>query len=378
MRKSVLIVGAGLFGSVMAERIASQLEVPVTVIDKRPHIGGNCWSEVDPHTGVECHKFGPHIFHTSNTDVWNYISRFTEWNNYQHRGWTRYKDQVFSFPLNLQTINAFYGKSFTPEEARKFISAEASREKITQPMNLEEKAISLIGRPLYEAFIRGYTLKQWEKDPRELAPEIITRLPVRFDFNGRYFVDRWEGLPLEGYEKMFERMLTDPLITVRLNTDWFDIRDTISSETLIVYTGPIDKFFNYQLGRLEWRTVKFEVIHYDTPDFQGAAVINSADADVPYTRTTEYAHFHPERPKPARTVTYNEYSHLASNLDDPYYPILTPRNRGLYKKYTELAKNTKKIFFGGRLGCYKYYDMDDTINNSLTVFQEIAKVLATT
>lgn len=377
MRRPILIVGAGLFGSVMAERIASQLGLPVTVIDKRPHIGGNCWSEIDTDTGIECHKYGPHIFHTSNKEVWEYISRFTEWNNYQHRGWARYKGKVFSFPLNLQTINAFYGKSFSPDEARKFISSEAARENITEPKNLEEKAISLIGRPLYEAFIRGYTLKQWEKDPRELAPEIITRLPVRFDFNGRYFADRWEGLPLEGYGKMFERMLADPLITVRLNTDWFDIRDTISSETLIVYTGPIDQFFNNQLGRLEWRTVKFEVIHYDTPDFQGAAVINSADADVPYTRTTEYSHFHPERPKPEKTVIYNEYPLPACNLDDPYYPILTQTNRELYKKYTELAKNIQKIFLGGRLGEYKYYDMDDTINNSLTAFQEIAKELAT-
>lgn len=373
MSRPILIVGAGLFGSVMAERIATQLRRPVTVIDKRSHIGGNCWSEIDPDTGIEYHKYGPHIFHTSHREVWEYISQFTEWNNYQHHGWSRYKGKVYSLPINLQTINAFYGKSLSPEEAREFIAAEARKAGITAPQNLEEKAISLIGRPLYEAFIRGYTLKQWEKDPRELSPDIITRLPVRFNYNGRYFNDRWEGLPLDGYAKLFERMLDNPLITVRLNTDWFDIRDTLSQDTFVIYTGTIDRFFDYRLGKLEWRTVKFEAIRYSMPDFQGAAIVNCADANIPYTRTSEYSHFHPERPPLSQTLVLHEYSHFASPADEPYYPILSQNNTSLYLKYTKLRNELSNVIFGGRLGDYKYFDMDDTIENSLNTYSTIMR-----
>ncbi|MBD5137540.1 MAG: UDP-galactopyranose mutase [Lachnospiraceae bacterium] len=369
MSRPILIVGAGMFGSVMAERIASQLKRPVTVIDKRPHIGGNCWSEIDPETGIEFHKYGPHIFHTSNKEVWDYISQFTEWNNYQHHGWTRYQGKVYSLPINLQTINAFYGKNLSPEQARNFIAAEAAKEQIKEPQNLEEKAVSLIGRPLYEAFIRGYTIKQWEKDPRELAPEIITRLPVRFNYNGRYFNDRWEGIPLDGYGKMFERMLDDPLITVRLNTDWFDIRETVPSEALVIYTGPIDRFFDYRLGNLEWRTVKFEKIRYDIPDFQGAAIVNCSDADISYTRTSEYRHFHPERSILGKTVVFNEYSYFSSNDDDPYYPISTERNRSMYNSYKKIF--IKNVIFGGRLGTYQYLDMDKAVHNALHDFEAL-------
>ena len=286
MNRPILIVGAGLFGSVMAERIANGLGLPVTVIEKRSHTGGNCWSEIDAETGIEIHKYGPHIFHTSNREVWDYISQFTQWNNYQHHVWSRHKGRMYSMPINLATINSFYGMSLTPAEAEKFIAAEAAREGITEPANLEEKAISMIGRPLYEAFIRGYTIKQWEKDPTELAPEIITRLPVRFNYNSRYFNDIWEGIPLHGYAAIFEKMLSNPLISVRLNTDWFDIRDSISPDTLVIYTGPIDRFFDYRFGRLEWRTLDFEKEYHDVPDYQGAAQINEADTDTPQTRFT--------------------------------------------------------------------------------------------
>lgn len=371
MSRPILIVGAGMFGSVMAERIASKLKRPVTVIDKRPHIGGNCWSEIDPETGIEYHKYGPHIFHTSNREVWDYISQFTEWNNYQHHGWTRSRGKIYSLPINLQTINTFYGKNLSPEDARAFIAAEAAREQITEPHNLEEKAISLIGRPLYEAFIRGYTIKQWEKNPRELAPEIITRLPVRFNYTGRYFNDRWEGIPLDGYGKLFERMLDDPLITVRLNTDWFDMRETVSPETLVIYTGPIDQFFDYRLGKLEWRTVDFDIERYTLSDFQGAAIINCADEDIPYTRTTEYKHFHPERELPPKTIVFNEYSHFAGENDAPYYPILTQRNASLYQGYRQLIDGMQNVVIGGRLGEYQYFDMDDTVDNSLRLFKQI-------
>lgn len=375
MSGPVLVVGAGLFGSVMAERIASQLHLPVTVIDKRSHIGGNCWSEKDAVTGIECHKYGPHIFHTSHEEVWNYISNFTEWNTYRHHVWTRYKEKIYPFPINLQTINAFYGRDLSPGEARKFIAAEAAREGIAEPLNLEEKAISLMGRPLYQAFVRGHALKQWGTDPRELPAELLPPVPLRFSLKGHFFADRWEGLPLKGYAKLFERLLAHPLITVRLNTDWFDIRDTISADTLVIYTGPIDQFFDYQLGRLEWRTVKFEIIHYDMPDFQGASVINNADSTIPYTRTTEYAHFSPEKALPHKTVVFNEYPHWACPLDEPYYPILNQRNRELYERYAAYASRMQKRIFGGRLGAYKQYDMDETVANSLNAFKQVSALL---
>ena len=369
MSRPILIVGAGLAGSVMAERIANDLDRPVTVIEKRNHIGGNCWSEIDSETGIECHKYGSHIFHTSNREVWEYISRFTEWNNYQHRVWTSYQGRIYSMPINLQTINSYYGLNLTPEEAKDFIQAEAAKEDITEPRNLEEKAISLIGRPLYEAFIRGYTIKQWEKDPRELDPSIITRLPVRYNYNNRYFNDTWEGIPLHGYGKMFERMLSHPNITVRLNTDWFDIRDSISPETLVIYTGPIDQFFDYRFGRLEWRTVDFTIERHNCADYQGASVINNADPETPYTRTHEFKHYHPEREDTGKTVIYREYSRFAVEGDEPYYPVNTKRNINLYNLYYRLAIKQHNIIFKGRLGIYKYLDMDKIISNALIYFK---------
>ncbi|MBQ3060723.1 MAG: UDP-galactopyranose mutase [Desulfovibrio sp.] len=365
MSRPILIVGAGLSGAVMAERIANDLDRPVTVIDKRNHIGGNCWSEIDSETGIECHKYGSHIFHTSNREVWEYISRFTEWNTYQHRVWTSYQGRIYSMPINLQTINSYYGLNLTPEEAKAFIQAEAAKENITEPRNLEEKAISLIGRPLYEAFIRGYTLKQWEKDPRELDPSIITRLPVRYNYNNRYFNDTWEGIPLHGYAKMFERMLSHPNITVQLNTDWFDIRDSISPDTLVIYTGPIDQFFDYRFGRLEWRTVDFTIERHNCADYQGASVINSADPETPYTRIHEFKHYHPEREDTGKTVIYREYSRFAGEGDEPYYPVSTEINKNIYNKYKILEYENDNIIFSGRLWLYRYLDMDVSIKENI-------------
>lgn len=361
MYRSIIIVGAGMFGSVIAERITSLFNIPVTIIDKRCHIGGNCWSEKNSETGIECHMYGSHIFHTSNQAVWKYISQFTKWNNYQHHVWINHNNKIYSMPINLQTINSLYQSSFSPEEAKQFISYEAEKENICHPKNLKEKAISLIGRKLYEAFIRGYTIKQWEKDPEELSPEIITRLPVRFNYNNRYFDDRWEGVPCDGYGKIFERMLNNQLITVQLHTDWFKIRKTISPETLIIYTGPIDEFFDYQLGRLEWRTLDFEVEHLSINDFQGTSVMNYADSEIPYTRIHEFKHFQPEKQYVNGTIIFKEYSKKAKYDDEPYYPIGTERNIVLYKKYEQLALKNKNVLFGGRLGSYKYYDMDDAV-----------------
>lgn len=362
-------MGAGFFGAVMAERIANVLQCPVTVIERRDHPGGNSWSQVDPATGVECHCYGSHIFHTSNEEVWKYISQFTKWNDYRHHVWARSRGRVYGLPINLHTINTWYGKDFSPEEARVFIAAEAAREKIDQPKNLEEKAISQIGRPLYEAFIRGYTLKQWEKDPRELDASIITRLPVRFNYNNRYFSDTWEGIPLDGYGQLFERLLSSPLIDLRLGVDWRDVREHVPADALVIFSGAIDSFFDFRLGCLEWRTLDFEIERPSCSDYQGAPVINSVDAEVPYTRTHEFKHYHPERQDTGKTIIYKEYSRKARRGEEPYYAINTPANRKLYGEYKNLAARTSNIIFGGRLGSYAYLDMDDTIAAALECFK---------
>lgn len=366
--KKFLVVGAGFFGAVVAERVAEDLGLPVTVIDRRPHIGGNCWSSVDGETGVEYHMYGSHIFHTSDEAVWKYISRFTKFNAYRHHVWTQYKGHVYAMPINLHTINSYYAKNFSPEEARAFIRREAEAEGIAAPANLEEKAVSLIGRPLYEAFFRGYTLKQWEKDPTDLDASIITRLPVRYNYNNRYFADTYEGIPLDGYGEIFRRMLDHPLISVRLETDFAHVRETLSEDTLVCYTGAIDQFFEYRLGRLEWRTVDFTEERPPCADFQGTSVMNYADAEVPWTRIHEFKHYHPERPCTGRTLIFKEFSRFAGLDDAPYYPVATPRNAALLKEYRRLASALPGVVFGGRLGAYRYLDMDDTIAEALVCY----------
>lgn len=365
----ILIVGAGFFGAVVAERLASA-GLKVRILEKRPHIGGNSYSEVDAETGIEVHKYGSHIFHTSNKTVWEYLSRFTEFNEYRHTVWTTYKDRSYSMPINLNTINSYYGRNLLPHQVPAFIEAEISKEKISTPRNLEEKAISLIGRPLYEAFIKGYTIKQWEKDPSELDPDIITRLPVRHDYNNRYFNDKYEGIPVDGYGRLFERMLDHPNIEVQLNVDYFDIKTGLGNIPTI-YTGPIDRFFNYQHGILDWRTIDFKRSAHDIPDYQGCTVMNYADVDIPFTRIHEFKHYHPERPKTDTTVTFTEYSRIATQRDDPYYPVNTPKNTNLLKQYQEEAKQFGHVYFGGRLGQYKYLDMDGTIKTALDTVSKI-------
>lgn len=367
----IVIVGAGFFGAVLAERIAVDAGLPVTVIDRRNHIGGNCWSEVDPETGVEYHAYGSHIFHTSNEDVWKYITAFTRFNEYRHTVWTTYQGRVYAMPINLGTINAFYGRSFSPDEARAFILAEAGAGNITDPANLEEKAVSLIGRPLYEAFIRGYTIKQWEKDPGELAADIITRLPVRYTYNNRYFADTYEGIPLNGYGAVFKKLLSHRLITVRTGTDFSSLRPYPDANTLICWTGAIDEYFGCTLGKLEWRTVDFAAERPACPDFQGTAVMNYADEHIPYTRIHEFKHYHPERPDTGSTLIFKEYSRFAGAGDEPYYPVDTANNRELFARYRDLARREAPgVVFGGRLGHYRYYDMDDAIEAALRCYTE--------
>ncbi|MFC5290661.1 UDP-galactopyranose mutase [Actinokineospora guangxiensis] len=369
----LVIVGSGFFGLTIAERTASQLDKRVLILERRSHIGGNAYSEPEPETGIEVHKYGAHLFHTSNKRVWDYVTQFTEFTGYQHRVFARVQDQVYSFPMNLGLINQFFGKSHSPDEARALIAEQASEIDTANAQNLEEKAISLVGRPLYEAFIKGYTAKQWQTDPKELGAAIITRLPVRYTFDNRYFNDTYEGLPVEGYTAWLEKMADHPNIDVRLDVDYFDVRDRIPEGTPTVYTGPLDRYFDYSEGELGWRTLDFEMEVVATGDFQGTSVMNYNDQDVPFTRIHEFRHFHPERTNyPSdKTVIVREFSRSAESGDEPYYPINTPEDRDKVARYRELAKKEaaeRNVLFGGRLGTYQYLDMHMAIGSALSVF----------
>ncbi|GLZ07419.1 UDP-galactopyranose mutase [Actinomadura sp. NBRC 104412] len=361
------MVGSGFFGLTVAERCAAGLGLRVLVLERRDHIGGNAYSEDEPQTGIEVHRYGAHLFHTSNERVWRYANRFTKFTDYRHRVYTTFKNRVYPLPINLGTICEFFGRVCTPDQARALI-AEQSAE-VTDPRNLEEKAISLIGRPLYEAFVRGYTAKQWQTDPRELPPEIITRLPVRYTFDNRYFDDVHEGLPVDGYTAWLERMADHPNIEVRLGTDFFDLRADLAGRVPVVYTGPLDRYFDFAEGALGWRTLDFDLEVKPTGDFQGTAVMNYADEDVPYTRIHEFRHFHPEREHypDDRTVIMREYSRFAGRNDEPYYPINTPEDRRRLLKYRELARGENGVLFGGRLGTYRYLDMHMAIASALSL-----------
>ncbi|MBS6414323.1 MAG: UDP-galactopyranose mutase [Corynebacteriales bacterium] len=373
----LIVVGSGFFGLTVAERAASQLGKRVLIIEKRSHIGGNAFSQPEPETGIEVHQYGAHLFHTSNQRVWDYVTKFTKFTDYQHRVFAMHDGKAYQFPMGLGLICEFFGKYYSPDEARALIKEQASEVKTEEATNLEEKAISLIGRPLYEAFVRDYTAKQWQTDPKELPAANITRLPVRYTFNNRYFNDTYEGLPVNGYAAWLRAMIDHDLIDVQLDTDWFDVREDVRAanpDAPVVYTGPLDRYFDYSAGRLGWRTLDFDVEVLPIGDFQGTAVMNYNDADVPYTRIHEFRHFHPERadryPKD-KTVIMKEYSRFAEEDDEPYYPINTPEDREILAAYRELAAAEtadQKVLFGGRLGTYQYLDMHMAIASALTMF----------
>ncbi len=366
----LVIVGSGFFGLTIAERCAADLGLRVLVLERRHHLGGNAYSEADPETGIEMHVYGAHLFHTSNEKVWEYVNRFTSFTNYQHRVFGQYAGQVYSLPMNLALINSFFGKSHTPDEARALIAEQASEFDTAQAGNFEEKAISLIGRPLYEAFIKGYTAKQWQTDPTKLSADIITRLPVRYNFDNRWFNDKYEGLPVDGYTAWLTKMAEHPNIDVRLETDFFDVADEFKGKVPIIYTGPVDEYFGNSEGRLSWRTVDLEAEVKDVDDFQGCAVMNYNDQEVPWTRIHEFKHFHPERTYiSGKTVIVHEYSRFAEDDDEPYYPINTAEDREKLLKYRELAKREPMVLFGGRLGTYKYLDMHMAIGSALSMFE---------
>lgn len=364
-----LIVGAGFFGSVIAERIATELQKKVIILEKRPHIGGNCYSQEDQETGIEYHKYGTHIFHTNSQKVFSYLSQFTEFNSYYHQVLTTHKDRVYQMPINLETINSFFGTTLKPYEVEEFLEKERKKESYPDPKNLEEKAISLVGRKIYEAFIKGYTWKQWQKDPKDLPASIINRLPVRSNYNESYFNNgRYQGIPQEGYTRIFEKMLDHPLIEVRTEVDFFEVKDQFEVSEKIIYSGPLDRYFNYTHGKLEWRSVRFERKVENHNDYLGTSVMNFADIDIPHTRIHEPKHLHPERDyTDKKTLLFYEYSQ--EDNEDPYYPINNDKNKELVKKYQALAKAEKDVLFGGRLGTYSYYDMDQVIGQALSLFE---------
>jgi len=366
----LVVVGAGLFGLTVAERTASQLDRRVLLLDRRGHLGGTAYSELDPETGIEVHRHGAHLFHTSNRRVWDYVGQFSDFTNYQHAVWTVHAGRVFSLPINMATICSFFGRVMTPAEARALISDDGGCGELKCD-NLEDKAISLVGRSLYEAFIRGYTKKQWQTDPRNLPASVITRLPVRYTYNNRFFNDTYEGLPVDGYSPWFARMAGHPNIKIELGVEYFDMRECISPDTPVVYTGPLDRYFNYELGSLTWRSHELEWETVPVGDYQGTAVMNYADEDVPYTRVHEFRHFHSERSYRAdKTVIAREYSRYADHDHEPFYPVNTPEDRSLLAAYRGLARAERGVLFGGRLGTYQYLDMHMAVASALSMFDQ--------
>ena len=357
-----LVVGAGLWGATVARRLADAGQ-KVRVLESRPVIGGNCRCEIDPATGIEVHIYGSHIFHTNNTAVWAFLSRFMELNAYHHQVLAKHNGELYFLPLGLALVNRFYQKQLTPSELPAFIAAEAGHAE-GEPRNFEDQAIRLIGRPLYEAFIREYTRKQWNRDPKELSAAIICRLPVRVNYDVGYFTARYQGIPAEGFNRLFERMLDHPNIHLELNTPF-----TLGEKNLPVYSSaPLDALFGYRLGPLTWRSLRFETVRQPVMDWQGTSVINYVDADVPWTRIHEYKHYHPEWQEAfaaKETIIAREYPadwHLG---DEPYYPVATPETAALVERYRQLAKEYPNMVIGGRLGAYRYYDMDQSVAAAL-------------
>lgn len=385
MDTDLLVVGSGFFGLTIAER-AADAGLKVTIIDRRSHIGGNAYSEPEPKTGIEVHRYGAHLFHTSNERVWEYVNRFTSFTNYVHRVYSTHNKQTFALPVNLHTINQFFNAAYTPDEARALVKEQAGEFNVENAKNFYEKGIALVGRPLFEAFFAHYTAKQWQTSPEKLSGDIVSRLPVRYNYDNRYFNDKYEGLPVDGYTAWIERMADHPNITVQLNTDFFDSSQPFNKNDMvgqvpIVYTGPIDRYFDYSEGSLSWRTLDFEEEVLDVGDYQGTPVMNYPDADVEFTRIHEFKHFHPERKDSYpddKTVIMREFSRFASHDDEPYYPVNTPEDRTGLLAYRELAKKEENVFFGGRLGTYQYLDMHMAIGSALSMWDnQISKIAET-
>ena len=374
IKTDFLVVGAGFYGCVLAERIATVLKKKVVILEKRDHIGGNCFSEVDKKTGIEFHKYGTHIFHTSNQNVWNYLKNFTYFNNYRHQVLARFKRKIYQLPINLETINSFFNKDFSPTEAKDFIFKQAKKFSNVKHNNFETKAKSQIGEKLYNAFIRDYTYKQWGKDPKKLPSSIFNRLPLRFDYNESYFKNAIiQGIPTDGYTKIFERLIESNKINISYNSD-YEYENDHDVKYLTIYTGPLDKLLNNKFGKLEWRSLRFEKEIVSSEDFQGTSVINFPELRYKFTRIHEPRHLHVERNYGKKNLIIKEFP--STNSEEPYYPINDDLNRDIHRKYKDfLYKINKKFIFGGRLADYAYYDMDMTISAALKKFDQIKKNL---
>ncbi|ULB12058.1 UDP-galactopyranose mutase (plasmid) [Cereibacter azotoformans] len=359
MGKRIVMVGAGLSGAVIGRTLA-EAGHDITVVDRRSHIGGNCYTERDAKTDVMVHVYGPHIFHTDDEEVWNYVNRFTTFLPYKNRVKSTVGGQVYSLPINLHTINQFFGKALRPDEARAFIAAQADRS-ITDPQTFEDQALALIGRDLYEAFFKGYTEKQWGCSPRDLPASILKRLPVRFNYDDNYFAHRFQGMPKQGYTPMIAAILDHPGITVRLDTAFGP--EEVGEWDHVFWSGPLDSFFGYRLGRLAYRTLDFKAFRHKG-DYQGCAVMNYGERSVPYTRITEHKHFAPWESHEG-SVLYEEYSRACGPEDIPYYPIRLVKEKALLADYVAESQKTSNVTFVGRLGTYRYLDMDVTIREAL-------------
>lgn len=358
MKYDYLVVGAGLYGAVFAYE-AKKKGKTCLVIDKRDHIAGNIYCENV--SGINVHKYGAHIFHTSDKKIWDYVNQFAEFNNYINSPVARYKDELYNLPFNMNTFSKMWGIT-KPQEAKDIIAAQIADLNITEPKNLEEQALSLVGKDVYEKLIKGYTEKQWGRDCKNLPSFIIKRLPLRFIYDNNYFNDRYQGIPIGGYTKIVEKMLDG--IEVRLNTNYLDNREEFDAMAdKIIYTGMIDQFYDYKLGVLEYRSVRFETEELELENYQGNAVVNYTEREVPYTRIIEHKHF--EFGKQPTTIISREYSSEWKKGDEPYYPVNNDKNNELYQQYKELADKENKVIFGGRLGGYKYYDMDKVIAAAL-------------
>ncbi|HEU5080452.1 MAG TPA: UDP-galactopyranose mutase [Opitutaceae bacterium] len=357
-----LIVGAGFAGSVLAERLARGLNKKVLIIDRRSHIAGNAYDCYDS-SGILIHRYGPHIFHTNSADIFNYLSRFTEWRQYQHRVLASVDGQLVPIPINLDTINRLYGLNLTPQGMRDYLASVAEkREKI---VTSEDVVVGTVGRELYEKFFRGYTRKQWALDPSELDAQVTARVPVRFNRDDRYFTDAYQAMPARGFTHMFENILDHPNIKILLNADYREVMEEVSYENLI-YTGQIDEFFDYQFGPLPYRCLEFKHETHNKPVFQAAPVVNYPN-DYAYTRVTEFKYLTGQE-HPQTSVVYE----FPKSEGDPYYPIPRPDNAALYKKYHALADQNPNIHFVGRLATYKYYNMDQVVGQALTVFSRLS------
>ena len=360
-----LIVGAGLYGAVVAHEL-NKRGYKVLVVEKRNNIAGNIYTEEIE--GIQVHKYGPHIFHTSKKEIWDYVNQFAKFNDFINMPLAFYKGKYYNMPFNMNTFHQIFGVN-TAEEAKECIEKEIKEANIKEPKNLEEKAISMVGTTIYEMLIKGYTQKQWGRPCNELPPFIITRLPVRYEYNNNYFNDIYQGIPIGGYTKWIENMLKG--IEVRLGVDYLEHKDELNAlADEIIYTGEIDKFFDYKLGALEWRSLRFEEEIIDKPDYQGNAVVNYTEYEVPYTRIAEHQYFEPGQ-KHNKTVITKEYSKTWTLGDEAYYPLNNEKNSVLYLKYQELAKQNPHIHFGGRLGTYSYYNMDVVVEKALQLVENL-------